>query len=59
LFLPLWGKARMGVYMNKEKAIVYNFKNCYMNSEEIHSYREGVSMCETKEIPCRKDVHKG
>jgi len=30
----------MGVYMNKEKAIVYNFKNCYMNSEEIYSYLE-------------------
>jgi hypothetical protein len=28
LFLPPWGKARKGVFMNIEKAIVLNFKNC-------------------------------
>jgi hypothetical protein len=39
-FSPPRGKARMGVFINTEKAINIKIKNCYMNCEELHSYRE-------------------
>jgi hypothetical protein len=38
------GRLGWGFYMNKEKAIVLNLKNCYMNSEAIHSYRDSVKL---------------
>jgi hypothetical protein len=36
VFLPLWGKARMGVLYEEEIA---NFTNCYLNCEEIPAGR--------------------
>jgi len=40
LSLPPWGKARMGVEMDIKKYFDFEFKNCYMNCEELHSYRD-------------------
>jgi hypothetical protein len=48
---PPWGKARMGVLYELRKNNSFNLKTCYMNSEEIPSYREGSKPLHLKQFP--------